>query len=231
MITVGIIGVVAAITIPNLMTAHKAHKLRAQFLKSYSTIQQIIRQMEDDGISTNPKDYGLNSSGEGFPKEFAKYLNAPTICSNNVSGNVAKTAIGCLSYKIDKDYKCLNSNIQLASGQYNDGQILLQDGSLIFFDDGFASEGWKGRIIIVDLNNYEGQPNMLGYDVFIFENVNGNIYTMGDQNTDWRGTKYNADTYCNFSGTQNLNGITCAQKAKDDTDYFKKAVKKIKARK
>ncbi len=231
LITLGIIGVVAAITIPGLITNYKAHQLRSQFLKSYSTVQQVIRQIVNDEISTNPADYTFNYKGDGFPRIFARYLSAPTICSDNVSGTATKVGNGCMSYYIDKGYKYMNSTSQLSAGSYNDGQILLQDGTLLLFDDGPAYEGWKGRIILVDLNNYNNPPNMLGYDVFIFENVDGDVYTMGDKNTDWKGKKYDADTYCNFNGTQSLNGITCAQKDKDDSEYFKKVVKKVKARK
>ena len=39
LITLGIIGIVVAMTIPTLMTNIKARKLRTQFLKSYSIIQ------------------------------------------------------------------------------------------------------------------------------------------------------------------------------------------------
>ena len=37
LITLGIIGVVAAITIPALINNYRAAKLKSQFLKSYST--------------------------------------------------------------------------------------------------------------------------------------------------------------------------------------------------
>ena len=46
LITLGIIGVVAALTIPNLMTAHKKHKIEAKLTKAVSTINQIIKQSE-----------------------------------------------------------------------------------------------------------------------------------------------------------------------------------------
>lgn len=51
LITLGIIGVVAAMTIPTLMVNYKAHQLHSQFLKSYSTIQQVFRRMEGDEVS------------------------------------------------------------------------------------------------------------------------------------------------------------------------------------
>lgn len=57
LITLGIIGVVAAITLPNLMTAYKARVLRSQFMKSYSLIQQAYKMMEADGVSSSPTDY------------------------------------------------------------------------------------------------------------------------------------------------------------------------------
>ena len=48
LITLGIIGVVAALTIPNLMTAHKKHKIEAKLTKAVSTINQIIKQSETE---------------------------------------------------------------------------------------------------------------------------------------------------------------------------------------
>ena len=57
LITLGIIGVVAAITIPNLINNYKAKRLHSQFLKSYSTIQQVMKMFESEDMSTDPKDY------------------------------------------------------------------------------------------------------------------------------------------------------------------------------
>lgn len=54
LITLGIIGIVAAITIPQLINNYKAKRLRTQFLKSYSTIQQAFKEMEADDVSTDP---------------------------------------------------------------------------------------------------------------------------------------------------------------------------------
>lgn len=43
LITLGIIGVVAAMTIPNLLTNYKTQRLHSQFLKSYSTNPTSIK--------------------------------------------------------------------------------------------------------------------------------------------------------------------------------------------
>ena len=55
LITLGIIGVVAALTIPNLINNYKAKRLHTQFLKSYSTVQQVFKQMEADDVFIRPK--------------------------------------------------------------------------------------------------------------------------------------------------------------------------------
>ena len=55
LITLGIIGVVAAITIPNMINNSKAAKLRSQFLKAHSSVQQAYRLMLADDISIDPK--------------------------------------------------------------------------------------------------------------------------------------------------------------------------------
>lgn len=66
LITLGIIGVVAAMTIPVLLTNYKANRLRTQFLKTYSVVQQVFKQMEADDVSTNPSDYVRVKGGAIF---------------------------------------------------------------------------------------------------------------------------------------------------------------------
>lgn len=82
LITLGIIGVVAAITIPNLINNYKAKRLHSQFLKSYSTIQQVMKMFESEDMSTDPKDY---PSQTDYSKTFAKFLQAPLYCTGKTS--------------------------------------------------------------------------------------------------------------------------------------------------
>ena len=70
LITLGIIGVVAAMTIPTLMTNLKAQKLHSQFLRSYSLVQQAFKHMEADDVSLNPKDYPTRT----FYKTYMNYF-------------------------------------------------------------------------------------------------------------------------------------------------------------
>lgn len=221
LITLGIIGVVAALTIPNLMTEMKAKKLKTQFTKSYSAVQQAIRLMEADDVSTDFRTY----AGSTRHTTLAKYMTNVTICSNNVGGNATKTPAGCHDFydnssKSD-DYKYLSKSGTLNEGAFNDGQLMLPSGALIFFDDCPAREGWRGCRVMIDINGIE-KPNRLGYDFFAFESQEGTLYPVGGPTTSYR-----ENNDCNL-GEPNQVGMTCTQKAVSDSDYFKKVVKMIK---
>ena len=48
LITLGIIGVVAAMTIPNLLTAHKKHVIESKLERAVSVINQTIKMSESE---------------------------------------------------------------------------------------------------------------------------------------------------------------------------------------
>ena len=216
LITLGIIGVVAALTIPGLINNYKAARLKSQFLKSYSTIQQVFKRMQDDEISVDPSSY---SDGQSFYKEFVKYLQGATLCKHGQS-------LCYYSYQSQGQvYKGINFE------RLDDGQIYLADGSLLMFENQKNSSlVW----VTVDLNGIKNPPNIEGYDTFTFQLINGELHTMGDT-----GTSYVGEQYCDIDTIlkirkQNSNanaapyGLSCAHSAKVDADYFKKVVKKYK---
>lgn len=219
LITLGIIGVVAALTIPSLINNYKAKRLRSQFLKSYSTVQQVFKQMEADDVSLDPKTYtGLNSA---FYRTFMNYLQGAMDCGS--SGKKQKQGYPCYAIYVaagatkDEPYKTFDGGTANES-IFDDGEIALQDGTLLLF------ENYDRIWISVDLNGYNNPPNRLGYDLFTFQFIDGELKTMGDRDTDYT----DMNKYCNPKITNSLNGITCAQKAKEDTDYFKKLVNEFK---
>lgn len=220
LITLGIIGVVAAMTIPNLINNYKAHRLRSQFLKSYSTVQQVLKQMEVDDVSLDISTYKENAS---FYKAFMKYLQAPFDCGY---AEFIKNSpcYHYIPYGTDnaKPYVSLDGNSTVNGNWFDDGQIALQDGTLLLFENpkSFANNIW----ITVDLNGYNNKPNKWGYDLFTFQFIDGELKTMGAQGT----TYTDMSRYCNLETTNGMNGIACAQKAKEDSEYFKKLIKKVK---
>ena len=56
-----------------------------------------------------------------------------------------------------------------------------------------------------------------------------NLSTIVDRINEKYHTKFtNMDRYCNLESTMPNNGMTCAQKAKSESEYFKTLVKKLK---
>ena len=220
LITLGIIGVVAAMTIPNLINNYKAHRLRSQFLKSYSTVQQVLKQMEADDVSLDISTYKENAS---FYKTFMKYLQAPFDCGYAESIKNSP-CYHYIPYGTDnaKPYVSLDGNSIVSGNWFDDGQIALQDGTLLLFENpkSFANNIW----ITVDLNGYNNKPNKWGYDLFTFQFIDGELKTMGAQGT----TYTDMSQYCNLETTNEMNGVACAQKAKEDSEYFRKLIKKVK---
>ncbi len=218
LITLGIIGVVAALTIPNLITSYKAHRLRSQFLKSYSTVQQVFKQMEADDVSLDPASY----SKEPLYKIFMKYLQAPLDCGASWDYSYVNTK-PCFPLKVPgtKPYQTMDGKLEASRYWMDDGQIALQDGTLILF------ENMSGGAILVhiDINGYVNPPNRWGYDLFTFQFIDGELLPMGAPKTKFA----QADVYCDLNKSNAYNGIACAQKAKDNPDYFKNLLRqKIK---
>ncbi len=217
LITLGVIGVVSAITIPNLMTTHKAYQLRSQFLKSYSTIQQVFKHMQADEVPTDPDSYPRNQ-GIIFYKTFKNYLNSPLDCGAGLSF----TTKTCYTPQTKLKYKTLNKSTNIANTYFDDGQLVLLDGTLLIFEQPNVPSNpyiW----IFVDINGAETPPNILGYDLFAFEFLDNELRAMGSQ-----GTSFTHEQYCSLSSSSQLNGIACAGKAKNDADYFKWIVKNVK---
>lgn len=217
LITLGIIGIVAAITIPQLINNYKAKRLQTQFLKSYSTIQQAFKEMEADDVSTDPTTYNTLE----YYKTFMNYLQAPIDCGIGDNKYLPCVYMRDSSSKDYKPYKTYDGKTNASMILFDDGQIALQDGTLLLFEN-YAP---RMRVFVsVDLNGYNNKPNRWGYDLFTFQLVDNQLKAMGDTGT----TYTDLSTYCNVNSQDEYNGIACAKKALSDSEYFKNIVKEFK---
>lgn len=221
LIILGIIGVVAAITIPGLLTNYKAIQLHSKFKKNYSLLAQTLKIAQEDGIIFNDVAYGSSDRYEQV-NAFKKYLVGVVDCEISKNRNLKaclRITYG-LSENFKDGYKTLSSNSPDLTNQglFDDGQILLQDGTLVFFNVDGQMLG-----LSVDINGVMSPPNRWGYDLFTFQIKNENLIPMGSN-----GSKYiDKDVYCSLDSESNFNGIACASMA-TDLDYFKWVVKALK---
>ena len=192
LITLGIIGIVAAMTMPVLIGNYKKNVLKNQFKKAYNTLQNAYQQAEvqlgyhplcyyeDNPSSNNP--YNRSTDCRAFSKELSKVLQVIKICNGNGVQD------GCIPpYKgIDTIYKnkhedvdddTLNEMFRGAPGwkensiQTQNPIWVLSDGTIIIWyvntSTGGSNTAIASQLLAVDINGIKG-PNKWGYDVFAF---------------------------------------------------------------
>ncbi len=85
LITLGIIGVVAALTIPTLVSKIGKRQLESQIKTSYSTIAQTMRAVESDGVGFDmaiATDVGQDPTNNWFKSYILPYLKVEKVCYN-----------------------------------------------------------------------------------------------------------------------------------------------------
>ena len=164
LITLGIIGVVAALTLPPLVQNYQKRSLEVATQKFYSVMSQAIKQyMADEGVDDlREGSLSVDEGAEDYDEKievqsdefFKKYLKAQ-ICEGGCFADSYKTQTGETSYAIGK------------SADYHiKGRYLLPDGMVV------DSVGWgalgtdiQPGYIYVDINGRKG-PNKIGYDLW-----------------------------------------------------------------
>lgn len=210
LITLGIIGVVAAITLPLLTNGNKNLALQSQLKKGYSEIEQALNMYyAENGEKVKLGDFAC--------REF-KDIIMPYFKNAQDCGLYGKNKNACLEIFIDgrEDdvaYRNYNNTNYAKRAYIDDGQFLLFDGSLILLEN--CSELY----ISIDINGYNKKPNRLGQDLFMFQiTSDGKLLPMGAKGTDYYSED---DLYCSKTSTLNMNGAGCTYKALSEDDYFK----------
>lgn len=161
LITLSVIGVVAALTLPSLIQSYQKQVLVTQLKKEYSAVSRAFQKMMADEGVTNFYDTELESnwtnSSIAYKKinEYFKTLSVEYNGQTNITYQ-AETNNG----KEDlTDTTAVNNGVK----------IILADGSYFRY-------GGKG-LITFDVNGSKG-PNTLNRDLFVFRvNRNGRLIT------------------------------------------------------
>lgn len=184
LITLGIIGVVAAMTLPTVINNTKNMELQVRLQKTYSELNQLSRLfMEHHGVSV--PDYIRKYGADAFYKEFPNYLREVYKTSNYTWTDVREDGSPNFPYDIhDFDGTRLQGYLCDMSGFRAD--IL---GRYLSFDDP-PVPGYNGPRICVDLNG-ANPPNTIGIDMFQFLFTNDGFVIPEGQ--DHKDNLYNAD--------------------------------------
>ena len=170
LITLGIIGIVAAMTMPALIANHRIKVLHTQFLKAYSDLSNAAKLFETHEDMT-VYDYSYtydcgNSSCSGNirpTKTFETFMNY-FINSRYATKLTSSTRWEELGY----EPKNLNSQSVTIHPCDESGTMFETTGRIIQFDNAVTSMDIKtGPKVCMDINGKKG-PNKYGYDWFVF---------------------------------------------------------------
>ena len=227
LITLGIIGIVAALTLPVIISDVKNSQLEAGLKKAYSVLGQALNMYQAEN---GERIIAGDATNRRMIKSYLmQYIKSAKDCGFGGSDNKEGLEKACLpnNYKgIDGDfngsakYETYNGKSSIVLDYFDDGQFVTPDGMLILIEN---SDGrWFGGhvFISVDVNGYNKKPNRLGQDLFMFQiDKNGALLPMGAKDTKYYSIN---DDYCSNTSTHKMNGAGCTNSALMNKNFFKK---------
>lgn len=160
LITLGIIGIVAAMTLPAITAKHKKMETSARLKKFYTTFTNAMLMAQKDYGDTSTWDYSVQSTGTPdsfeanqvfFNKYLFPYLHGIKICEPN------EQACKNIANKCD-----VNSNEGKSFSRY-----IFEDGTCFGILTGGSSSSGAAYHIWFD-TNCSAKPNVCGKDQFMF---------------------------------------------------------------
>ena len=166
LLTIAIIGIIAAITLTKLIHSFNGKVLATQLKKAYADLNQASQKfILNNGMSVGEYVFE-NSTSKAltlFSKEFTSVGRTSSLTWTSVDeeGN----SIGAAPYGWKAVKK--SSTVENKSNCDNSGFFWDPIGRVISFDDPYASSGYNGPKVCIDING-EKEPNRYGVDYFIF---------------------------------------------------------------
>lgn len=217
LITLGIIGIVAAIGIPQLVNNYQKREYVSRFKKAYTEISQLLVELANDSgcigdlACTGLMHHGQDYLGDAFAERFKIYKKC----------GPAKQK-GCWSNSVNSKYDGSGTNADFDS--YAEYKFVTTDGLSIMinvYGDDCKQKWWTNSrtrhmqkycgYVLIDVNGLK-KPNYLGRDIFrvaITNNPTAGLYPSGglDDRTDgvdrwWNGVNKSCyegnkvGTYC-----------------------------------
>ena len=213
LITLGIIGVVAAMTMPTLINDINNKANINKLKREYSLFQQAFQQIaaDNDLEFKNAVADCPNSTKHACLKDiFKSKLKTVADCDSNDGDNLGKCFVQ------DKDAKKLNGeSVPLYAGYFNQNTtsgLVLDDGAsaAIWLDamdctNALSSVKQRCGWFVIDVNGPQKRPNTWGKDLFLFFLYADQIMPADENTTDYANYRDDCETGTNY-------GLTCASK-------------------
>jgi len=239
LITLGIIGVVAALTIPTLMANYQKVQYVTGLKKAYAEVTEALKLMaNDNGCPEDLKCTGIFQRGASTKQdddnrlgnEFKKYFKLAKDCGTTYNANNDSTQ--CMTNHFNYNYDGSSPYYADLNTQSNYGPIMYRfitsDGFSIALEqydycdsDQYIKVSSGANLnqicgnMYIDVNGLKG-PNCMGRDIFDFMITNGKgpaIYPQGgseDPETSWENSS-GTIRYCNVDHNGNADYMCAAR--------------------
>lgn len=207
LITLGILGVVIAMTIPGLMQNIQDRQFKEAAKEAFSKASQAVQMMKLDNGGDLSYYYITYAK---FKPAFMQYFKIAQDCGNSNCVN-SSTPYKDIAGDTDTSwpsYRCLQ------------GQFITTDGMLFaMYNNGDTWNGYPYILITVDVNGYTKSPNVYGRDVFVFQLQNDVLSPMGGANTMYKVPGDCLKTTGWVEGGMAWGGIGCMEYVMEGKDY------------
>ena len=222
LITLGIIGVVAALTLPTLIQNNQKKQFQVGLQKGYSELLQALDAYKNDKGEplTSKTCYG---DTPGIFKNLIKpYLKVLVDCGDSQALEIYDKCVQNGEYSKEGKYTYKTYSGETAEERcFDDGQLVLTNGSILMFENP-ASYGRSVNVFVsIDVNGFKKGPNQWGVDLFTFQLMeDGKLLPMGQAGTYYEFTDDNS-LLCDKTSGNKRNGIACTARALYDKDFWK----------
>ena len=149
LITLGIIGIVAALTMPALIVNHQKQAAVAAVKKAYSVLNQALNMaLQENELDMLPYENWGSRPDLFMEKYMNKYLNVTGICNSQAECYGDDVIYYLKGGEIDNELKYI---VKLADGSYIGAQGVGNGGVYFWYD-------YNGR----------KRPNTVGKDIFLY---------------------------------------------------------------
>lgn len=211
LVTLGIIGIIAAMTLPSVINSYREKQTIVQLKKVYSSLSQaymyIDNEMGPPDATWDLRRQGDSQGAINLLKPFSKYIKNLVVCELDR---------GCFP---DIKYRSLDGRNRANINRTNSyAKAVINDGTLIYA--WVANENCKDNrgdnahlrnvcgALTVDLNGFKN-PNRYGQDLFSFYVTAHGIIPQGSSE-DTRVPFDGANSYCSMIRSNEENGAGCA---------------------
>ncbi|MEI3271534.1 MAG: type II secretion system protein [Candidatus Gastranaerophilaceae bacterium] len=216
LITLGIIGIVAAMTIPTLISKNQKRVIEAKLKEDYSIIQQVIKSNEGDDVDMSMllKDEDTNSQKQWFETYFAPYMKYSHVCYNEAgcwqNRGKNRTLDNSIAYN---DRQNIGIGLDVVTVKLNNGTNICMDiwGAYSLWNRFGINTSNPGLTFYIDSNGDSG-PNVIGKDIYVLTYTSEN----GILPAGYHKTVEEINNNCSEKATGTTAGTFCLLRAKNN---------------